>query len=74
MIEFQVFFYNKCKISNFFTFKDRIPSLLRSGIAYKSAIYGKTKLQFKVRMCEHLGAWCSLGKEMKSNDDSAIRE
>ena len=34
-MEFRVFFYTKGKISNFFTFKDGIPSLLNSGIAYK---------------------------------------
>ena len=28
-------FQTKCKISNFFTFKDKIPSFLRSGIVYK---------------------------------------
>ena len=34
-MEFRIFFYTKGKISDFFTFKDRIPSLLNSGIAYK---------------------------------------
>ena len=28
-------FQTKCKISNFFTFKDKIPLFLRSGIVYK---------------------------------------
>ena len=28
-------FQTKCKISNFFTFKDKIPSFLHSGIVYK---------------------------------------
>ena len=48
----------KCKINNFFTFKDKIPSLLPSGIVYKfqcgfcnPTYYGKTKHHFKVRMC-----------------------
>ena len=40
----------KCKISNFFTFKDKIPLFLRSGIVYKfqsggcnATYYDKTK-------------------------------
>ena len=31
----QFVFQTKCKISNFFTFKDKIPSVLRSGIVDK---------------------------------------
>ena len=53
-------FQTKCNIRNFFTFKDKVPSLLRSGIVYKfqcgscnATYYGKTKRHFKVRMCEH---------------------
>ena len=55
-------FKTKCKISNFFTFKEKIPLFLHSGIVYKfqcggcnTTYYGKTKHHFKVRMCEHLG-------------------
>ena len=58
----QFVFQTKWKISNFFTFKDKIPSFLRSGIVYKFqcgscnvTCYGKTKRHFKVRMWEHLG-------------------
>ena len=50
-------FQTKCKISNFFTFKDKIPSFLCSGIVYKfpcgscnATYYGITKRHFKVRM------------------------
>ena len=67
---------SKCKISNFFTFKDKIPSVLRSGIVYKfqcgicnTNYYGKTKHNFKVRICEHLGI-----SALKGDDDSAIKE
>ena len=74
-------FQTKCKISNFFTFKDKIPSFLRSGIVYKfqcgscnATYYGKTKRHFKVRMCEHLGISALTGKKVKGDDDSAIKE
>ena len=58
----------KCKISNFFTFTDKIPSFLRSGIVYKfqcgrcnATYYGKTKSEFE-NTWEFLH---SLGKELK---------
>ena len=44
-------FQTKCKTSNFFTFKDKIPLFLRSGTVYKfqcgssnATYYGKTKM------------------------------
>ena len=77
----QFVFQTKWKISNFFTFKDKIPSFFRSGIVYKfqcdssnATYYGKTKRHFKVRMCEHLGISALTGKRVKGNDDSAIKE
>ena len=77
----QFVFQTKCKISNFFTFKDKIPSVLLSGIVYKfqygscnATYYGKTKRHFKVRMCEHLGISALTGKRVKGDDDSAIKK
>ena len=77
----QFVFQTKYKISNFFTFKDKIPLVLRSGNVYKfqcgscnATYYGKTKLHFKVRMCEHLGISALTGKRVKGDDDSAIKE
>ena len=77
----QFVFQTKCKISNLFTFKDKIPLVLRSGIVYKfqcgscnATYYGKTKRHFKVRMCEHLGISALTGKRVKGDDDSAIKE
>ena len=74
-------FQTKCKISNFFTFKDKIPSFLRSGIVYKfqcgscnATYYSKIKRHLKVRMCEHLGISTFTRKRVKRNDDSAIKE
>ena len=73
-------FQTKCKISNFFTFKDKIPSFLRSGIVYKfqcgscnATYYGKTKRHFKVRMCEHLGISALTGKRVKGDDNSVVK-
>ena len=77
----QFVFQTKCKIVNFFTFKDKIPSFLRSGIVYRfqcsgcnANYYGKTISHFNVRMCEHLGISKLTGKRVKGNDDSAIKE
>ena len=77
----QFVFQTKCKINNFFTSKDKIPSVLRSGIVYKfqcgscnATYYGKTKRHFKVRMCEHLGISALTGKRVKEDDDPAIKE
>ena len=72
----QFVYETKCKISNSFTFKDKIPSFLRSGIVSKfqcggcsATYYGKTKRHFTVRMCEHLGIPALTGKRVKVDDD-----
>ena len=77
----RIVFQSKCKLINFFTFKDQIPIFLRSGIVYKfkcsgcnATYYGKTKRHFKVRMCEHLGVSALTGKRVKGDNDSAIKE
>ena len=74
-------FQTKCKLINFFTFKDKIPVFLRSGIVYKfkcgscnATYYGKTKRHFKIRICEHLGVSALTGKRVKGDNDSAIKE
>ena len=78
---FRIVFQSKCKLINFFTFKDKIPIFLRSGIVYKfkcggcnATYYGKTKRHFKVRMCEHLGVSALNGKRVKGNNHSAVKE
>ena len=74
-------FQTKCKISNFFTFKDRISSFVRSGIVHKfqcgggnATYYGKTKLYFKVIICEELGISAYTRRRVKRDDDSSIKE
>ena len=70
-----------CKISNFFTFTDKIPSFLRSGIVYKyqcsscnATYYSKAKRHYKVRMYEQLRISALTGESIKGDDDSAIKE
>ena len=72
-------FWTECKISNFITFKDRIPLFLRSGIVYKfqcgsskTSYYGKTEHHFKVKMCQDVGISVLAGERFNS-DDSAIK-
>ena len=50
------------RVKSFFTFKDKLPKMLLSGLVYQyrcggcnATYYGKTKRFFKVRICEHLG-------------------
>ena len=77
----QFVFQTKCKISNSFTFKYKIPSVLCSGIVYKfqcsscnATYYGKIKHHFRGRMCEHLGISALTRKRVKGDDDSVIKE
>ena len=62
---------NKCKLMNFFTFKNTFPVFLHSGNAYKFkcggcnvTYYGKTYRHFKVRMCEKIGVSALLEREV----------
>ena len=66
---FGTVFKTKCKLINFFTFQDKIPVLLRFTIfnkfkcsGCKAIYYGKTKCDFKVKFCEHLGVFALTGK------------
>ena len=50
------------RVKSFFTFKDKLPKMLLSGLVYQykcggciTTYYGKTKRHFKVRIFEHLG-------------------
>ena len=62
------------RVKSFFTFKDKLPKMLISGLVYKykcdgcnATYYGKTKHHFKVRICEQLGISHLTGK--KANID-----
>ena len=78
---FRIVLRTKCKLINFFTYKDKIPVFLRPDIVYKfkcdgcnATYYGRTKHHFKVRMCEQLEASVLTGKTVKGDNDSAIKE
>ena len=58
----KVIFRSTRRLSKCFSFKDRLPKSLLSGLVYKFkcsdcnvTYYGKTKRHFKVRISEHLG-------------------
>ena len=57
----KIIFTSPVRVKSFFTFKDKLPKMLLSGIVHKNkcggcntTYYGKTKHHFKVRICEHL--------------------
>ena len=69
----KVVFRSTRRLSNCFSFKEKIPKFLRSGLVYKFSCseynvtyYGKTKRHFKVRMSEHLGISPLTGKTVKT--------
>ena len=69
---FRIAFQSKCKLINFYAFKDKIPIFLRSDIIDKfkcggcnATYYSTTKRHFKFRMCENLGVSALTGKREK---------
>ena len=58
----KIVFTSPVRVESFFTFKDKLPKMLLSGLVYKykcggcnATYYGKTKRHFKIRICEHFG-------------------
>ena len=79
----KIVFISPVTVKSFFTFKDELPKMLLSGLAYKyrcsgcsATYYGQTKCHFKVRICEYLGISHLTGKNVKvdSNKLAAIQE
>ena len=69
------------RLRSLFSFKDKIPSYMSSGVVYKfacggcNATYiGKTKRHTKTRFCEHLGISTLTGKRVKSEKPSAVSD
>ena len=69
------------RLSSLFSFKERIPSYLTSGVVYKftcgtcnDTYIGKTKRHQKTRFCEHFGISALTGKRLKTVQPSAISE
>ena len=68
----KIIFTSPVGVKSIFSFKDKLPMLLLSGLVYKykcggcnATYYGKSKHHFKVRICEHLGISHLTGKKMK---------
>ena len=79
----KIVFTSPVRVKSFFTFKDKLPKMLLSGIVYQykcggcnATYYGKTKRHFKVRICEHLGISHLTEKKVKidNNKLTAIQE
>ena len=80
-IRFTFVYRASTRLRSLFSFKDKIPSYLRSGLIYKftcpscNAVYiGETKRHEKTRFCEHLGVSALTGKESKTKKESHIRD
>ena len=79
----KVVFTSPVRVKSFFTFKDKLPKMLPSGLVYQykcggcnATYYGKTKHHFKVRICEHLSISHLTEKKVKidNNKLTAIQE
>ena len=79
----KIVFTSPVRVKGFLTFKNKLPKLLLSGLAYQykcggcnATYYGKTKRHFKVRICEHLGISHLTEKKVKidNNKLTAIQE
>ena len=67
----KIVFTSPVRVKSFFTFKDKLPKMLLSGLVYHdkcggcNATYcGKTKRHFKVWICKHLVFHISLKKKI----------
>ena len=79
----KIVFTSPVRVESFFTFKDRLPKMLPSGLVYQykcggcnATYYGKIKRHFKVRICEHLSISHLTEKKVKidNNKLTAIQE
>ena len=78
-ISFCFIFRSGRRLSSFFPFKDRIPTLLRSHVVYKytcqccSALYlGQTRRYLYARISEHMGIFPLTGKKLATSSLSTI--
>ena len=67
------------RLSGFFSFKDRIPKLMRSRIIYKyscqcyrALYFGQTRRHFHTRISEHMGVSPLSGKKLAKNSLSSV--
>ena len=75
----KIVFTSPIWVKSFFTFKDKLPKMLLSGLVYKhkcggcnATYHGKTKRCFKAWICEHLGISHLTGKKVKVDKNKLI--
>ena len=80
-VEFRYVFTNNFKISNFFSFKDKIPDKICSNICYKftcpgcnTRYVGCSTRAFHIGIKEHTGVSYRTGQKLHSPPFSAIRD
>ena len=76
-----VIFKSSSKLSSVFSFKDKIPSYLESGVIYKytcdrckSTYIGKTKRHRRHRFAEHAGISHLTGKKVLGQNSTTVRD
>ena len=71
-------FQTKCKISNFFTFKDKFYHsyvlALFTNFSVAAAVLSFMPKLSVILMCEHLGSSALTGKRVEGDDDSTTKE
>ena len=72
----KIVFTSPVRVKSFFTFKDKLPKMLVSGLVYRykcggcnAIYYGKMKRHFKLRICEQLGISHLTGKKVKIDNN-----
>ena len=72
----KIVFTSLVRVKSVFTFKDKFPKMLLSGLVYQykcgggnATYYGKTKSHFKVQFCEHLGISNLAEKKVKIDNN-----
>ena len=72
----KIVFTSPVRVESFFTFKDKLPKIILSGLFYKykcsgcnASYYGKTKHHFVVCICEHLGISHLTSKKVKVDNN-----
>ena len=75
----KIVFTSPVRVKSFFTFKDKSPKMLLSGLVYKykcggcnATYYGKTKSHSKAQICEHLGISHLTGKKVKIDNNKLM--
>ena len=75
----KIVFTSPVRVKSFFTFKDKLPKILHSGLAYNwkcggcnGTYYGKTKRHVKVRICEYLRISQLTGKKVKIDNNKLM--